>query len=96
MSKKELIKLLSELKVEIRAKYKAKIVGLFGSYAREENTGQSDMDLLIENEGGMTLFDLAGLKIFLEEKFNIEVDLATTGGLREEIKPYVYKEIIYL
>ncbi|MFH1196145.1 MAG: nucleotidyltransferase family protein [bacterium] len=96
MSKNDLIKLLSELNVEIIKKYKGRIVGLFGSYARGEETEKSDIDILVENGGEMTLFDLGGLKIYLEEKLKHEVDVATIGGLKKELKPYIMRDIIYI
>ena len=96
MSKNDLVKLLSELNDEVRNKYRGRIVGLFGSYARGEENEESDIDILVENGGDMTLFDLGGLKIFLEEKLNHEVDVATIGGLRKEIKPYIMRDIIYI
>lgn len=96
MSKSELIKELAELNKELKAKYKGRIVGLFGSYARGEEKEFSDIDLLIEKDEGVTILDLASMKIFLEEKLNTSVDIVTTSALREEIKPYVMNDLIYV
>lgn len=96
MSKSELINILTELNRETRTKYKSRIIGLFGSYARGEENEKSDIDLLIEKEGAITILDLAAVKIFLEEKLNTPVDIVTTSALREEIKPYVMSDLIYI
>jgi predicted nucleotidyltransferase len=96
MSKSELINTLTELNKETRTKYKSRIIGLFGSHARGEENDKSDIDLLIEKESGITIFDLAAMKIFLEEKLNASVDIVTTSALREEIKPYVMNDLIYI
>jgi hypothetical protein len=96
MSKKELVKRLAELNEETTVKYKSRIVGLFGSRARDEENINSDIDLLIEKEGAVTILDLAAMKIFLEEKLNATVDIVTTTALREEIKPYVMNDMIYV
>lgn len=96
MSKSELIKELAELNKELKAKHKGRIVSLFGSYARGEEKEISDIDLLIEKEAETTILDLASMKIFLEEKLNASVDIVTTSALREEIKPYVMNDLIYV
>lgn len=96
MSSSELIAILKQLNEEIRQKYHGKIIGLFGSYARGEETEHSDVDLLIEKEANISLFVLGGMKIYLEEKLNKKVDIVTTAALREEIKPYIMDELIYI
>ena len=45
MLREEIIKILQEIKEEIRIKYKAEIKGIFGSYAREEAKQGSDVDI---------------------------------------------------
>ena len=96
MSRSELISMLKQLNEEIRQKFKGRIIGLFGSYARGEETDQSDIDLLIEKEANISLFVLGGMKVYLEEKLNKKVDIVTTAALREEIKPYIMNELIYI
>jgi len=96
MSRSELISMLKQLNEEIKQKFKGRIIGLFGSYARGEETDQSDIDLLIEKEANISLFVLGGMKVYLEEKLNKKVDIVTTAALREEIKPYIMNELIYI
>jgi predicted nucleotidyltransferase len=96
MSRTELISMLKQLNDEIKQKFKGRIIGLFGSYARGEETDQSDVDLLIEKEANISLFVLGGMKIYLEEKLNKKVDIVTTSALREDIKPYIMNELIYI
>lgn len=59
-----------------------------------EQKKNSDLDVLVEFLEGATLFDLAGLGNFLEEKLGCKVDVVSQRALREEIKPYVYKDLI--
>ena len=56
---------------------------LFGSTARDEAGPGSDLDLFIDIEPGrmFSLFDLVGMKLFLEDELRVKVDLATRGGL---------------
>jgi len=84
------------LKDRARQKYKAEIKGIFGSYARGDQTGESDIDVLVEFQHDADLFDFVGLSQLLEEHLSCKVDVVPLSSLREEIKPYVLKEVVYL
>lgn len=62
---------------------------IFGSYARGENTPDSDIDILIEVPQGMTLFDLGGLQMDLEEALGKKVDLIDFKTIKTFLKPYI-------
>jgi uncharacterized protein len=94
LSKEEILKTLRELKDEINSEYKADITGLFGSFARDEATEESDIDILAKFKKGASYFDLVGMSQFLEETFNRKVDVVSVGGLRKELESYVYSELI--
>jgi hypothetical protein len=96
MVKQEIIKVLQELKDEIRRKYRAEIKGIFGSYVREEQKESSDVDLLVMFFEGATLFDFVGLADYVEGKLNLKVDIVPIDTIREEIKENILKEAIYL
>lgn len=96
MQQNQLIDTVMNIKDEVYKKYKATLKGIFGSYARGEAKEDSDIDILVEFQKSATLLDLAGLGNFLEEKLQHKVDLVSQNAVREEIKPYLYKEIIYL
>jgi predicted nucleotidyltransferase len=74
----------------ILKKYGVKRAGIFGSVARGESTEESDIDILVEIEGRMSLLDFAGLKLELEEILGRKVDL----GEYSEIKPLIREEIL--
>ena len=93
----EIKRVLKNLKEEVREKYKAEIVGIFGSYVKGKQRKKSDLDVLVKFYEGATIFDLIGLSIFLEEKLGIKkVDVVPYDTLREEIKDKVFKEVVYL
>jgi len=70
--------------------------GLFGSYARGENTGDSDIDLLVEFRGNKSLLDLAGLKIELEEKTGKKFDIVTYDSLYPRLRDSILSEVVCL
>ena len=48
MTAKSILKTIKGLKNQIKQDYKAEIKGIFGSYVRNEQTNQSDIDILTE------------------------------------------------
>ncbi len=67
---------------------------LFGSYARGDATAQSDIDLLIDPEPGVSLFDILSLQQALEARAGVRVELVTS--IREPFAPYIKPDLIDL
>ncbi len=95
LSKKEILTILTNLKTELKNRYKVKQLGLFGSYVSEENKEISDIDILVDFEEGADLFNFTGLSLFLEEKFKCKVDVVPRNALRKELKDNILKSVIY-
>lgn len=70
-------------------------IGLFGSYARGEQSPDSDMDFLAEFES-VSYRNFMNLWHFLEDSFGVKVDLGEPHTLREEIRPYVMRDVRYV
>ncbi len=90
----KILSTLKNLQEEIKKEYKAKIIGLFGSYVRGEQKESSDVDIIVRFFEGATLFDFVDLAEFLEEKLNVKVDVVSERALRPELKEQVLKEVI--
>ena len=56
-------------------------IGIFGSYARNEQKKNSDIDILVKFNKGITLLQLIRIENELSEKLGIKVDLVTEGAL---------------
>ena len=76
------------------SKYSPSLVGIFGSYARNEQTTSSDIDILIDFEHKVTLLDLIGLEQELSELLGIKVDLVTVKSVNEQLRLYIQKYLI--
>ena len=96
MTQAQLITLLKSLQLEAKQKYKASIKGVFGSYARNTASADSDLDLLVEFDEDADLFDFTGLGDFLETNIRCKVDLVTPNALRQEIRDKVLSDLIPL
>ena len=70
-------------------------LGLFGSYARDEQTPDSDMDFLVVMER-YTLRNFVGFADFLEALFGCEVDLVPENHIKPRLRPYIMKDVIYV
>ena len=68
-------------------------IGIFGSYARNEDTPQSDIDLLVDFPEQVTLFDLGGMKVELSEMLNRPIDIVTERGINSRIKEHIYRDL---
>lgn len=93
-NKEEILSILKNLKSEIKTKYRVKNLGLFGSYVKKEQKETSDIDILVEFEEDADLFHLIGLSLFLEENFNIKVDVVSKSALKKELRDNILQEVI--
>lgn len=82
--------------IDITSRFKPRMIGVFGSYARGENEQNSDLDILIDFEQPLDLLEIIGLEQELTEKLGIKVDLITLRSLNPQLKEYVEKDLIPL
>ena len=75
---------IKKVVARIAPEYNLKKVTLFGSRATGKNREDSDIDLIVEFSKNkiVTLMDLSGLKIDLEEIFGVGVDVVTRRSLK--------------
>lgn len=90
----EVLAVLRGLQEEARQRYRAEIVGVFGSYARGEARRRSDLDVLVRFLEGASLFDLVGLADFLEENLGLKVDVVSERAVRPELRERVLNEVV--
>jgi hypothetical protein len=79
----------------------AKRIAVFGSYARGEETPQSDIDLLVtlkpsSRRPPLGLFGYIRLEQKLKNKLGREVDLVTEEGISPRVKSKVEKDRVIL
>jgi len=92
----KLIKKVSIYKKNLIQKYHLKKIGVFGSYVRGEETGKSDVDVLVEFAEPISLFEFMDLEEELTEILGLNVDLVSKKALKPRIGRQILKEVIYI
>ena len=98
LDQQSILKFLSENKSFFLEQYHVEKIGIFGSFARNEEGPESDVDILIELESNVTnVFDLKwSLREFLKNKFQRDVDICNTKHIKPFVKEYILKDAIYV
>ncbi|MDD2300099.1 MAG: nucleotidyltransferase family protein [Fermentimonas sp.] len=73
------------------------MIGVFGSFARGDNTINSDIDILYQFDSKYSLFDLADIKFELEKKLNRDVDLVELTAIHPLMRDRILSDtkIVY-
>lgn len=94
-TKEEILKILKKSYPYMKKNFKVKSIGLFGSYAREEQTETSDINILVEFEVPVGFFKFIGLEYYLSDNLGAKVNLVTPDALKPLIKPDIMAEAVY-
>jgi hypothetical protein len=95
MDKNEVLTIIKKQKSTLN-EFGVRSVALFGSFAREEAKDSSDIDILVEFNRPVGLFEFARLKLYLEKKLGREVDLVTPDALRKEMREDILREAVHV
>lgn len=96
MKKIEKIKTtLTDHKNEFAEKYGVKSLGVFGSFVRDEQRENSDIDILVEfnHPIGLEFVDLADE---LEKLLMKKVDLVSRGAIKPNMWKLIEKDLVYV
>jgi predicted nucleotidyltransferase len=93
MERDQVLALLKSRRRQLK-KYGIHSLSIFGSVARGEARKNSDVDILVDFEKPVGLFEYARLKIYLEGLLGREVDLVTPEALRKELREEILREAI--
>ena len=95
MSKKDIEKILRQNKAILK-KYKVNKVGIFGSFATGKTKKKSDVDLLVEFEDVIDLFDFVHLADEIQKVLKVKVDLSTPDAIKPYIKTMILREVEWI
>jgi predicted nucleotidyltransferase len=96
MKLEEINRKLSETKPFLQGKFAVKQIGIFGSYSRNEQNEESDIDVLVEFSKPVGFFHFIRLENYLSELLGIHVDLVTESALKPRIKDEILQQLILI
>lgn len=89
-----IMRILKEHKEELKKRFSLEKIGVFGSYTREEQTPESDIDIYVEFDMKNLTFDkYLELIDYLEKLLGRKIDLITKYGVETIRIPYIKEEI---
>lgn len=94
-TKTEIVNKLKEVKPTLEADYFVKSLGLFGSFADDTATEESDIDILVEFEKpiGWRFFTL---EKYLEKILGRKIDLVTPNAVKEQLRNNIFGQLQYI
>lgn len=96
LNKEDILDYLRNNKEYLKQNFEVTSISLFGSFARGEETEESDIDLLVEIEKP-SLHNVAGLQIYLEKQFERTVHiLRKHSRLKERFVKIINRDIIHV
>ena len=95
MDKSYILNTLTKQKDYLKKQFEIEKIGLFGSYAQDKATEDSDIDIYVEFKN-KTFDNIAGLWVYLEELYNKKIDLIHFHKRANKvILDNIKKEVVY-
>lgn len=70
-----------------------KMIGIFGSFARNENNHKSDIDILVEFPKTVNLLDIIGAEFNLSKLLKSKVDIVTKQSVSPRLAHHINKDL---
>lgn len=98
LNKEEILSFLREIKAELFSELQLEKIGLFGSFAKDEGTNESDIDLIVEFQPNTKNLSEKKSKIkdIVSKKFNREVDLCREKYIKPYFKSQILQSAVYV
>jgi predicted nucleotidyltransferase len=80
----------------LESEYHVRSIGIFGSVAKGEETGKSDLDVLVDFSKPVGLFDLIRLEERLERITGMTIDLVPLGGIKSALRESILSNVVYV
>ena len=96
INKTLILDFLKAHKQEMNETFGVMKIGLFGSYVRDEQNSNSDIDIAVEIESNNKFRSFFGLKHYLEDNLGQSVDLGIESTLKPVARETIMRDIIYV
>ena len=81
---------------ELRERHGVSSLGIFGSFVRGEHRKGSDLDVLVEFDRPIGLFEFVAVERYISELLGVEVDLVMRDALKRRIGSAILDEVVLL
>ncbi len=97
LTRQEIIKYLRENKEIFKIRFNIIKIGIFGSFARDEQSDSSDIDVIIEMPLDTTeIFEKKQeLREVLKQTFHRKIDICRERSIKPVFKKIILKDVIY-
>jgi hypothetical protein len=95
MTKEDIKKVLIKNKSLLK-RYKVNKIGIFGSCVTGKMKKKSDVDLLVDFDEMIDLFDYVHLSDEIQQMLKTKVDLSTPDAIKPYIKPKILREVEWI
>lgn len=96
MNKDDVLRKLQAHKQILAERFGVTGLALFGSFARDQATEESDVDILVQFGTTPDWKAYFGAVAYLEDILGRPVDLATISEVRKEIRPFVERDAVHV
>ena len=93
MNRDEVLNVLRAHKATLAQRFGVSELALFGSFARDQATDDSDVDVPVQFDSPATSKRYFGVQFYIEDLLGRPVDPVTDKALREEMRPYIEREM---
>lgn len=90
----EYARVLREHLTELGERYGVESLGIFGPYVHGEQSKKSHLDLLVDFNRSIGLFDFVGLQEEISKMLGVKVDLVREQGLELEVGEQILAEVV--
>ena len=94
-TREDVLAALRAVKAELQTQFKVRRLALFGSYARNEQTEVSDVDVLVDVDPSIGL-GFVSLAEELERRLGARVDLVSHRAVKPNRRQLVERDLIYV
>ena len=92
----EIKRILAEHKEELKRLFGVKEIGIFGSTLTDEQSKNSDVDILVEFSRPVGFIHFMRLENYLSDLLQIKVDLVTKEALKPYIGKLILQDVVYV
>ena len=94
MNRDEVLSVLRAHKGTLARRFGVAELAVFGSFARDRATNDSDLDVLVRFDGPIHWERYFGAQFYLEDLLGRPVDLVTEKDLQPEVRRHVERKVV--